>query len=115
MNGEETTTPRETEPARRRGRRGRAEMSRTIEDARETIEDLAGDLRDRIEESPLRALAIALGVGYVVGGGLFTRATGRMVFGTLRLGTRLMALPLVRDEVMALAEALVPEGKRRTQ
>jgi hypothetical protein len=46
-------------------------------------------------------MAAALGVGYVLGGGLFTSLTGRL----LKMGLRLAALPMVREELMSMAEA----------
>ena len=43
------------------------------------------------------------GVGYLLGGGLFTRTTGRVV----RLGLKIAAIPMVRDELLTLAESAV--------
>ncbi|HEX8540016.1 MAG TPA: hypothetical protein VF664_21320 [Cystobacter sp.] len=67
-----------------------------VTDLRDTM-DLAG----RVERNPYLMVAAALGVGYVLGGGLFTRTTGRL----LRLGVRLAALPMVKDELLGIAEA----------
>jgi hypothetical protein len=58
------------------------------------------DLRGRLERNPYATLAAAFGVGYVLGGGLFTPLTGRLI----RLGLRLAALPLVKDELLHMAE-----------
>lgn len=73
------------------------------DDARGAVTDLNAslDLKGRVERNPYLMVAAAFGVGYVLGGGLFTRTTGRV----LRLGMRLAALPLVKDELIGMAEA----------
>lgn len=60
----------------------------------------AVDLKGRVERNPYGMVAAALGLGYVFGGGLFTRTTARM----FRMGIKVAAIPLVRDELMAFAE-----------
>jgi len=50
------------------------------------------DLRREMEEHPYRTLGIAAGIGYVLGGGLFTGFTRRMV----GLGARVLLLPLAQ-------------------
>ena len=56
------------------------------------------DLKGRMEKSPWLTLAQAVGVGYLLGGGLFTRTTGRLV----HLGARALLLPLVRSQLSAM-------------
>ena len=96
---------------------GRGHTEKVIEHSRALREDaeaLAGELRGavdelntkldlqgRMERSPYATLAVAAGVGYVLGGGLFSAFTGRAV----RWGVRLMLLPMIRNELMALGEA----------
>ncbi|MHA7632319.1 hypothetical protein [Corallococcus sp. M7] len=74
-----------------------------IGNARSAVADLgqALDLKGRVERNPYGTLAIAVGVGYVLGGGLFTPLTGRI----LKLGVRLAALPFVKDELLGMAES----------
>ena len=74
-----------------------------IDNARSAVADLGQtlDLKGRVERNPYGTLAIAVGVGYVLGGGLFTPLTGRI----LKLGVRLAALPFVKDELMGMAES----------
>jgi hypothetical protein len=61
------------------------------------------DLKGRVERHPYGTLLAALGVGYVLGGGLFTPLTASL----LRLGVRLAALPFVKDELLSMAEQAV--------
>ncbi|WP_375760413.1 hypothetical protein [Corallococcus exercitus] len=74
-----------------------------IDNARTAVADLGQslDLKGRVERNPYGTLAIAVGVGYVLGGGLFTPLTGRI----LKLGVRLAALPFVKDELLGMAES----------
>lgn len=80
-----------------------SEAQQLFSDARSAVTDLgqALDLRGRVERNPYGMMVAALGVGYVLGGGLFTPLTARI----LRLGVRLAALPFVKDELMGMAEA----------
>jgi hypothetical protein len=76
-----------------------------LEEARSTFEDLgqAIDLRGRVQRHPYGMVAAALGVGYVLGGGLFSRLTFRLV----GVGVRVAAIPLVKRQLLDLAEAAV--------
>jgi hypothetical protein len=76
-----------------------------ISDAQDAVSELADavDLKGRVQRHPYGMLAAAAGVGYVLGGGLFTPFTARV----LRLAVRLAALPLVKDELIGMAEAAV--------
>jgi hypothetical protein len=71
-------------------------------DARGAVADLSStlDLRGRVERNPYGMMLAAVGVGYVLGGGLFTPTTARLI----RLGMRLAALPFVKDELLAMAQ-----------
>lgn len=81
-------------------------MSSAVDQARQSLSEIGETLRERVEENPYRSVAIALGAGYVLGGGLFTGLTARLLFGGVRIGTRLAALPFVRDEIFAFVDAL---------
>jgi hypothetical protein len=76
-----------------------------IDEARSTFEDLgqAIDLRGRVNRHPYAMVAAAVGVGYVLGGGLFSSLTFRL----LGLGVRVAAVPLVKQQLLGLAEAAV--------
>ena len=74
-----------------------------LTEARDTVSDLRKtlDLTARMERHPYAMLAAAAAVGYVLGGGLFTSATARLV----RLGIKLAAFPLIKNELFNLAES----------
>ncbi len=58
------------------------------------------DLRGRVERNPYGMMAGALAVGYVMGGGIFTRLTERIAGAVLRAG--LMAvLPRLEREFLS--------------
>ncbi|HWE22540.1 MAG TPA: hypothetical protein VG496_01245 [Myxococcales bacterium] len=67
-----------------------------------SMEDLsrAVDLRGRVERNPIGMVAAALGVGYVLGGGLFSPTTARL----LRIGLRLALVPIIRSQINAFTE-----------
>ena len=74
-----------------------------LEEAKGVMSDLRDtlDLRSRVERHPYGTLLAAAAVGYLLGGGLFTSLTGNLV----RLGLRLAAVPLIKDELMNLAQS----------
>jgi hypothetical protein len=59
------------------------------------------DIGRQIQEHPYRTLAIAAGVGYVLGGGLFTPLTGTLV----RIGSRAMLLPMMQAAMQNMGVA----------
>jgi hypothetical protein len=73
--------------------------------AESAVKDLvdAVDLNGRVQRHPYGMVAAAVGVGYLLGGGLFTPFTARLI----RLGLKLAALPLVKDELLGMAESVV--------
>lgn len=59
------------------------------------------DLAGRMQRHPYQTLLIAAGVGYILGGGLFTRLT----LNVLRVGVRMGGLPIVQRQLLGVAEA----------
>lgn len=82
-----------------------ASAQQLVDEAKGAVRELGGalDLRGRVERNPYGMLLGAFGIGYVLGGGLFTPFTAKVV----RLGLKLAALPLVKDELLGMAEAAV--------
>jgi hypothetical protein len=75
---------------------------------RDAFSDLSDaiDIKGRVRRQPYGTLAAALGIGYVLGGGIFTPLTSRIVRLALRIGVRAAFLPLLKDQVAGLADAL---------
>jgi hypothetical protein len=57
-------------------------------------------------EHPLRLVGVALGVGFVLGGGLYSRLAARLVGAGVRLGLRMAVAPLMAQGLIALGESL---------
>jgi hypothetical protein len=69
--------------------------------------DWARALARQTQEHPGRTVALTLGTGFILGGGLFSPLTARIVGLGVRLGLRLVALPIVVDALGALAASVL--------
>jgi hypothetical protein len=69
------------------------------------------DIKGRVRRHPYGTVAAAIGIGYVLGGGLFTPLTGRIVRFGIRLGMRLAVLPLLKQEMAELIEEVEEEQR----
>jgi len=56
------------------------------------------DLRGRVQRNPIGMVAAAAGIGYLLGGGLFSPFTARL----LRYGLRIAIIPLVKSQLEAI-------------
>lgn len=76
-----------------------------LHDANDAINGAAESvgLTEKVDKSPYVMVAAALGVGYVLGGGLFTTTTFRL----LKLGMKVAQIPAVRDRLLGVAETAV--------
>ena len=70
---------------------------------KQTAKRAAGAVEDLVEKNPYMAVAAAFGIGYVLGGGLFSKTTARAV----QMGARLMAIKQLREPVMQVAEQVL--------
>src|SRR6266568_8340851 len=72
--------------------------------SRESIRELreALDIERRARRNPYGMVAAALGIGFVLGGGLSSPLAKRIVRAGLRLGLRASALPFLENELVAL-------------
>lgn len=77
---------------------------RAVEEARAFKEAVASkasdfsstiDLRGRVQRNPIGMVLAGVGVGYLLGGGLFSPTTGRIV----RYGLRLALIPLLKSQL----------------
>ncbi len=76
--------------------------AKTVNSALNGVADATG-VTDRVAQNPYGRVAAALATGYVVGGGLFTPTTARLV----QLGVKVASIPVVRNQLLGLAEAVV--------
>ena len=74
--------------------------------SRQRIDGWRVTLSEQINEHPVRTVAIALGTGYLLAGGLFTRLTARLVGLGIRIALR-VGPRLVPQSVPALREGLL--------
>lgn len=61
-------------------------------------------------ERPGRSLALAVAAGYLVGGGVFSRLTARLVGLGLKIGLRMVAIPVVTQGLAMFGENLFRDG-----
>jgi hypothetical protein len=61
------------------------------------------DLNGRVQRNPFGMVLAAAGIGYVLGGGLFSPLTGKLV----RVGIRLALIPLVKSQIGGLAAGMM--------
>ncbi len=78
------------------------DLAKEANSALNGVADAVG-LTEKVTQAPYAMVAAALGAGYVVGGGLFTPTTSRLI----RLGMKLAAIPAVRDRLLDVAEAAI--------
>ena len=64
-------------------------------------------LEGHLNRHPYRTVAAALGIGYVLGGGIFTPLTSRLLRLAVRIGIRTALLPVLTAELSELAGAFV--------
>jgi hypothetical protein len=70
------------------------------------LEILQGRLSREAKERPGRIVAIAVGAGYLLGGGLFSRFTARLMGAGLRVGLRLAVVPVVTQSLIDLGAGM---------
>ena len=60
-------------------------------------------VREQADSHPLRTLGVALGAGFVIGGGLFSPLTARLAGLAFRVGLRMAVVPLLTQGLSAVA------------
>jgi hypothetical protein len=86
-------------------------VAATPSDVAAAVEQTGLDVRAFVEAHPIGAVATALGVGYVLGGGLFTRLTSKLIGLSLRFGLQFAVLPALERELTGLAGNLGKPNK----
>lgn len=74
---------------------------------REQIGMWSESLVRQTKEHPGRTVAIALGAGYLLGGGLFSRLTFRILGAGVRIGLRMGLVPLMTQSIVGLGTDLL--------
>ena len=82
----------------------------TLVQARDAVKNLYQqlDIEGRVRRNPLGMVAAALGVGFVLGGGLTTSLARRLLGIGVNRGIRLVLLPMLTEHLWGLA------GSKRT-
>lgn len=78
-------------------------LTQRSSDTRRRVNALTHAITRQAKQHPGRFVAIALGAGYFLGGGLFSAFTGRVLGVGLRMGLRAASVPLA---IAALSEGL---------
>lgn len=80
------------------------------ETPQEAAKDMASaalsDLGELVDAHPVATVLAALGIGYAVGGGIFTSMTRRLLGTGFRLGMQLAVLPALESQIAELASDL---------
>jgi hypothetical protein len=80
----------------------RASQTRKRDGSLGLVASWADRLTRETREHPGRSVAMAVGVGYVLGGGLFSRLTARVLGTGIRIGLRTALLPFVTEGLLVL-------------
>jgi len=87
-------------------------MSENFDGIRQEVSQKTQEIRDTlhafVEESPLRAVGIAFGLGYLLSGALVSRVTARLV----GIGGRIIIGNLLRQAVAGIGPGLIVDALR---
>jgi hypothetical protein len=89
-------------------RNGTARPQRALAGAKRAVGPLerlgawSGALARQTQQHPGRTVAVTFGAGFILGGGLFSPLAARLVGVGVRLGLRLVVLPVVTERLGAL-------------
>jgi hypothetical protein len=79
-------------------------------DARGRLATWGTSLARQTRERPGRTVALTLGAGFILGGGLLSPLTARLLGAGLRLGLRFALLPMVAEGLVNLGEGAFTRG-----
>ena len=113
MPSTETSAPGESEPWRLLGEKvvGVGSSLKSLA-SEQSVSELGAalDLPRRMKSNPYAVLGVALGAGYVFGGGLSSWVTRRLLEGGLKVGLQIAIIPLLTAQI----EALMSDPERDT-
>lgn len=78
-----------------------------VSDVRQRLGAWTEQLARETRKHPIRTVAAAVGVGFVLGGGLFSRVGARLLLAGARTGVRMAVVPFIAQSLAALAEELI--------
>ena len=87
-------------------RRGLDIVTKPSSEARKRIAAWGEMLTRQTKEHTGRTVAMALGAGYVLGGGLFSRLTARIVGTGIRVGFRMILVPFVTQSLVSIGDSM---------
>jgi hypothetical protein len=90
------------------GRRSPPEAPGRVADAVPAAGPLAM-LQGHVSRHPYATVAAAVGIGYALGGGIFTPLTSRLLRLGVRIGIRTALLPILKAELSELADAFISD------
>lgn len=88
-------------------RTGSRAVSETTTEVSKRIRGWRDTVVREAKERPARTAAIALGAGYLLGGGLFSGLTARLVGTAVRVSMRLALIPLVTQSLASVSDGLL--------
>ena len=65
------------------------------------------DLQRQVSRHPYGTVAAAVGIGYALGGGIFTPLTSRLLRLGLRIGIRAALLPILKGQLSELVGSVI--------
>jgi hypothetical protein len=92
--------------SKKKERLSKSSHPRPRSDAVALIRERTDSIYRQARKHPGRTVAIALGAGYLIGGGLASRLTARVIGAGLRLGLRMVSLPLVSQGIVTFGQGL---------
>ena len=103
-----TTSVRAHNPRHQGGNDIVARIPSGVREARKRMSAWRQEFGRQIEEHPGRSVALAVGAGYLLGGGLFSRLTVRLLGAGMRIGLRIL-VPFVTRSIVT--DYLNPDKK----
>ncbi|MDX2023690.1 MAG: hypothetical protein SF187_25860 [Deltaproteobacteria bacterium] len=95
-----------------KGKRGSTAL---MNSPRKTWDEVQQYVRKEVEENPIRTTLIGVGVGYVLGGGLFSSLTARVLGTATRFALRAVSLPVIVRGGMELGGQLFAQNGRQRE
>lgn len=86
-----------------------------INSPRKTWDEVQQYVRREVEQNPIRTTLIGVGVGYVLGGGLFSALTARVLGTATRFALRAVSLPVIVRGGMELGGQLFAQNSQNRE